>query len=422
MHNIKIAYVGMTHLGINYGVAAAGKGFGVIGYDPRADIIARLNSGDATVVEPGLTEALQARKDKLFFTDKISAITECDLVYIAPDVSTNDQGISDLSYISSLIDQVIPQLKADAVLIVLAQVPPGFTSVLPWPAAQKFYQVETLVFGQALNRAEQPERLIVGCADPQQLHPKLATFLQAFNCPVLPMGYESAELCKIAINCCLVAMVSVANTLGELCEKIGANWSEIVPALKLDKRIGPHAYLQPGLGLSGGNLERDLATVVNLSNAYGSDSSVIQAFRNNSAHRRNWPLNTLFTQVLAINPHAKVAVLGLTYKENTHSLKNSPAIKFVQDAKNCAITAYDPVINELDTSLNNVAIANSALQAAQGADVLAVMTPWAEFKELSLIQLGNVMRSKIILDPFKVFNPDAVRQAGFVYHTLGKSN
>ena len=125
-------------------------------------------------------------------------------------------------------------------MVVLCQVPPGFTRRLPLPPERLFYQVETLVFGRAVERATRPERYMVGCADPAKPLPKpFATLLGAFGCPILPMRYESAELAKIAINCCLVASVTVANTLAGLSERIGADWSEIMPALKLDARIGP---------------------------------------------------------------------------------------------------------------------------------------------------------------------------------------
>ena len=99
------------------------------------------------------------------------------------------------------------------------------------------------------------------------------------------MRYESAELAKISINCCLVASVTVANTLAEFCERIGADWSEIVPALKLDRRIGPYAYLTPGLGIAGGNLERDLATVQRLSDAHGTEAGLISAWPPTAGYR-----------------------------------------------------------------------------------------------------------------------------------------
>src|SRR5262249_7034726 len=166
------------------------------------------------------------------------------------------------------------------------------------------------VFGRGVGGATRPERYMVGCADPAKALPKpFATLLGAFGCPILPMRYESAELAKIAINCCLVASVTVANTLAGLSERIGADWSEIVPALKLEARIGRHAYLAPGLGIAGGNLERDLATIARLAAATGSEASVVAAWVANSNYRRDWALRVLHSEVLSRNADALIAIL-----------------------------------------------------------------------------------------------------------------
>ena len=136
--------------------------------------------------------------------------------------------------LTALIGDVAATMRPDAIMVVLSQVPPGYTRALGvLPPQRLYYQVETLVFGQAVERATKPERTIVGCADPAApLDPRFRAVLDAFGCPILPMRYESAELAKISINCCLVASVTVGNTLAELCERIGADWSEIAPALE----------------------------------------------------------------------------------------------------------------------------------------------------------------------------------------------
>src|ERR1700751_6088434 len=134
----------------------------------------------------------------------------------------------------------------------------------------------------------QPERYIIGWASPDQpLYARYSLLLGAFSCPILPMRLESAELAKISINMCLVASISVANTLAELCEAVGADWSEIDRSLPLDRRIGPYAYLQPGLGIAGGNLERDLATVMRLGQAHGTDTGFVAAAIANRAYPQN---------------------------------------------------------------------------------------------------------------------------------------
>jgi UDPglucose 6-dehydrogenase len=209
---------------------------------------------------------------------------------VAPDIATDDFGRSDLAPIDDLLNLTFSAARDDAVIVVLSQVPPGFSRERIRSERALYYQVETLIFGRAVERALYPERYIIGCADPKEALPvAYEAFLVAHNCPILKMRYESAELAKISINMCLVASVSTANTLAELCEKIGADWSEIVPALKLDRRIGQFSYLAPGLGIAGGNLERDLATVCNFADEFGTDSGVVKSWIANSKRRRDWP-------------------------------------------------------------------------------------------------------------------------------------
>ena len=139
------------------------------------------------------------------------------------------------------------------------------------------------------------------------------------------MRYESAELTKIAINCCLAASITIANTLGEIAERIGADWAEIVPALKLDRRIGPHAYLTPGLGIAGGNIERDLTTTLKLSEEVGSEASVVAAYLRNSAHARDWALRVLHRAVLSQSRRSGPRGAWPRLQGEHHSIKNSPS-------------------------------------------------------------------------------------------------
>lgn len=415
-----IGFAGMTHLGISSAAAAAGRGFDTVCFDADAALIARLKSGTLPVVEPGLPELLEQSRSRIIYTAHVADLKRCAVVYIAADVPTDDQGRSDLSDIRALIDAVSGGLGRDAILVVLCQVPPGFTRSLTFPKERLYYQVETLIFGRAVERAMHPERFILGCAEPDRpLHQALHAFLSAFGCPILPMRYESAELAKISINCCLVASVTVANTLAELSERIGADWSEIAPALKLDKRIGPQAYLAPGLGLAGGNLERDLATVLRLAEETGSEAGLIESFMRNSRHRRDWVLRTLHEQVLAANPKAVIGVLGLAYKENTHSTKNSPSLALIANLKPWRVRIFDPVVPASAATHPDATGCASPLEAAQGVDALVIMTPWAAFRDLKADQLARAMAGHAVIDPYRVLDGKAVTAAGLDYFTLG---
>ena len=417
----RIGYAAMTHLGLNSGVAAAEKGFETVCFDADPALIDRLGKGDLPVLEPDLPELLGKNRARITFTAEAADLKRCDIVYVALDVPTDDAGKSDLTDLDRLLELTIPALGPKATLVVLSQVPPGFTRARMRPGLSLYYQVETLIFGRAMERALYPERFIVGCADPAApLPPALQTYLEAFGCPILPMRFESAELTKIAINCCLVSSISVANTLAELCEGIGAVWGEIAPALKLDRRIGQYAYLSPGLGIAGGNLERDLATVIRMSEAVGGDAGVVRAWVANSRHRRDWAARTIKRVLLDANPGATVAVWGLAYKENTHSVKNSPSLATLRQLPGARLVLHDPVVAASAAEHARATGANDPLEAVAGADALMILTPWPQYKNVAPAAIAKAMRGKIVLDPYGVLDARAAHEAGLEYHTLGR--
>jgi UDPglucose 6-dehydrogenase len=417
-----IGFAGMTHLGLNSAAASAERGFDVICFDPDLALVDALNADRLPVVEPDLPEMLQRRRAQLRFTADAGLLKACDVIYVAPDVPTDDTGSSDLGPIRALIGIVDAAMAPAAVMVVLSQVPPGFTRGLSRPEVVRYYQVETLIFGRAIERALHPERLIIGCADPTvPLPAALAAYLAAFDCPILPMRYESAELCKISINMVLVAQLSCANTIAELCEKIGADYGEIAPALRLDRRIGPSAYISPGMGISGGNLERDLATFNRLGDAMGTSTGVVRAWQHNSGYRRNWALRTLHATVLDRVSAPLIAVLGLAYKENTDSVKNSPAVALVQALRPFRVQAYDPVVAPRREWHPAMAVASGALAACAGADAVLIMTPWPEFRAIELEKLATALRGRVVIDPYGMLERRASMACGLKYHRLGVS-
>jgi UDPglucose 6-dehydrogenase len=343
------------------------------------------------------------------------------LVFVALDVATNDANESDLAPLESLLARVIPQLAPSATLVIMSQLPPGFSRRLQkqLPAGVELcYQVETLIFGNAVTRAVTPERIIVGCG--AALPGMYASYLEAFDCPILRMRYESAELCKIALNCFLVSSVATSNTLAGICERIGADWREIVPALRSDRRIGPHAYLDPGLGIAGGNLERDLVTVQRLAAENGCDAGVVTAWQRNSQYRKDWVLRRLFESGLLDHPEqTHIGVWGLAYKQETHSTKNSPSLGLLRALNSYSFQAYDPVAQINGAEFPHVRICSGMQEAARDADVLVVMTPWREFADARLDTVLPCMRGRTLLDPLGVLAERQCQRLGFQYQRMG---
>lgn len=418
--NITIGCVGMTHLGLIHAVAFAEKGFNLICYDDSPQLIAELQAQQMPVNEPQLDDLVVKCSSRILFTHERSELQRCDLVFIACDVPTDDNGNSDLNVIQQFIERTTPVMAENAILIILSQVPPRFTRQVQWQKQQLFYQVETLIFGRAMERALYPERYIVGADDPNKDLPgAYQTLLSAFNCPILKMRYESAELAKISINMFLVASVTTTNTIAEICENIGADWEEIAPALRLDKRIGQHAYLSPGLGIAGGNLERDLNTINKLGKAYATDTGTVHAWLKNSQYRRDWVLRCLQTNVLNQHKNPIICVLGLAYKPNTHSIKNSPSIALINCLKEYSIQAHDPIVRGLDMA--HVTQYGDVSAAINSADVVIIMNPCLEYQNLSIIQVLEHMQGNIIIDPYRVLKKSPNQSLNCNYFSLGQT-
>lgn len=417
-----IGFAGLSHLGLVTGISVASKGFDVVGFDSDEGLVATLNTGKLPVHEPQLPELLGKSQGRIRFTSSAADLAACEVVFVAPDVATNDENISDLRPLQGLIDRVTPHLKRGATLVLHSQVPPGFTRPLRKKLAplgiEVFYQVETLVFGRAVERALQPERFMVGFEDVSAALPQAyAQLLGSYDCPLLRMRYESAELCKISINMYLISSVTVTNMLAEICSKVGADWSEIAPALRLDRRIGQHAYLSPGLGLSGGNLERDLATIRRVGYETGADVSPAEAFQRDSAYRADWVLRTLRAEVLAKVPQPVLALWGLAYKPNTKSLKNSPSLRLLRQLQGISVRAYDPQV-DLGPGFPSVTQVRSPLEACRGVHALVLMTPWEEFRSVSPAELEAPLAGGVIIDPFGLF-AEGPRPASLRYFRLG---
>lgn len=230
------------------------------------------------------------------------------------------------------------------------------------------------------------------------------------------MKYESAELAKISINMYLISSITTTNLLCQICEKTSAKWSEILPSLKLDKRIGRHAYLKPGLGISGGNLERDLNTITEICKNNEIDSNLFKLWKKKSNYHRRWILRK-FEQVTKKNKISRIAMLGLAYKAGTDSTKNSPSIMIINKLKEkYKIKAYDPIVKKLN--YKNVNFVRSIFEALKESEILFIMTPWKEFKNLSANKIKKFMNGNIIFDPYGILNKKKFLKFKFNYYSI----
>jgi UDPglucose 6-dehydrogenase len=421
-------FLGLSHLGIISSVGWASLGQPVLALDPDAATVQRLQRGDLPIREPGLPELLARSRDHVAFTSDLSRLAECPLVVVARDVPTDSGNASDLEPVLDLVDQAVPHLRPGVVLVVMSQVPAGFTralgeriraarSDLPF---ELYYWVETLIFGDAVRRCLEPERFMVGCADVAQPLPIVfRQGLARFGCPILPMTYESAELTKTAINLYLVGSVTYANMFADLCEAVGADWSQMVPALRLDKRIGPAAYIRPSLGVAGGNLERDLITIQRLCQEHGVDSAYLDAMIDANARRFNWVHRKLQERVFSQRAEPNLALWGLAYKKNTHSTKNSPALRLIAElAGRAAIRAWDPAVGQAAVG-DGVAVLGSRDAVLSDSDCLLIMADWDDFADADLMAIRQQMRRPVVIDSVAVLQSRRDEMQGIDYVAMG---
>ena len=420
MSSLVLGYIGLSHLGLCYSAASAEKGFKVYSFDEDKTKVKKLINNENYVFEKNLDKILKRRLNKnIHFYDHFQNLNKCDIVFISEDVPTDNNGKSNLNNIKKTITKATKFLNKNATLVILSQVHPGFTRKINWHKNKLYYQVETLIFGQAILRAKKPERIIIG-ANNENIHieKNYKFFLNSFKCPILKMNYESAEITKISINFLLISNISSANLLSKMCENIGADWLDVIPALRMDKRIGNFSYIEPGLGLSGGNLERDLFTLKKLSKNLRINDKIIDSYIYSSKKNKLWVYDKLKNLISSKKKNYKIAMLGLTYKENTNSIKNSASIFLLKKLYKKNIVVYDPKanLNNLNFKVRRVSSVSDALI---NADVLIIMNKWDEFFKIGKNLIYSKMKGKLIIDPFGVLKNLNLSQCGFDYKRLG---
>jgi UDPglucose 6-dehydrogenase len=403
---LNVAFFGMSHLGIVSAISLATKDFQCFGVDTNSSLINDLNLRKWPILEPNLDELFENAKNNLTFTSDINILKNCEIIYVSQDVPTDASGNSDLRGIEKLIKLASEITSITTRIIILCQVPPGFTREMKKYHSNISYQVETLIFGEAFNRALQPERIIVGVDNANMpIESNYNSLLMSFSCPIISVDFETAEFTKLSINAYLAAFVATTNSLNDLATSIGADWSLIKQSLILDKRIGKYAYLSPGLGISGGNIERDLRTLDNL--ALVKDKNQVSLFRTyleNSQLNKEWLNSIIDREVLSQNPNAKIGILGIAYKENTNSTKNSLALTIVAKYSKNIIGAYDPAA-VFPQELSYIKVFSTPQECIKASDVIIIVTPWSEFSRIDLDQITNKhLSTLIVIDPFRIFS------------------
>lgn len=387
-----IFFLGLSHLSLCYAAAALKKGYKVNIIDFKNEVNDYYNN--KKVYEPELSSILKKYKKNFLISDNFKKLKTAKIIFLAKDLKTNYQNKVKLFEIKKLLKK-ISFLSSKKILVVKSQVPVGFTRKIHWNVNLKFHFVETLIFGKAINRAMFPERIIIGKHQDNSKIPQiLLSFFKNFKCPIIEMKYEESELTKGFINTYLASQVITTNYLNEFSKLYKANWSKIKNALSLDKRIGKFAYLNPGLGLSGGNIERDLKTISDNRLKLGLNSSFTDILLEQSNYYKNW----VNKKISIINKKKFIiGILGYTYKLNTLSTKNSPQSTLLNSFKN-KFLIYDQfyIHKTLSVSLKKI------------LELSNIVVIYHNIEELKNINFNKYKNINYVIDPFKLLECNSI--------------
>jgi UDPglucose 6-dehydrogenase len=424
---MKVVVVGLWHLGC-VTVACCAEHFRVVGLDFDAETIAHLNSGRAPIIEPGLDELIQRgleSRQLSFTTNQKDALENADILWVCFDTPVDENDVPDSAFVLDRIERCLSDLNPGATVLISSQLPAGTCRQLKEKHIDQGLSFacspENLRLGKALEIFRNPDRVVVGVQNGHARGILEKLFTPFAGDRVIWMTTESAEMTKHAINAFLALSVTFANEIARLSESVGANAQEVEQGLRSESRIGPKAYLRPGSAFAGGTLARDVVTLTHIARDHGESAELLAAIlRSNEAHK-TWALRRLdaiYENLSAIT----VAVLGLTYKPGTNTLRRSGAIELCLKLleRGARVQCYDPVVKALPAELAPAKICENVSDALRHADAAIVATEWPQIKEADWPTLMQTMKQPpVILDANRFLNLRADALHGVRYFAVG---
>jgi UDPglucose 6-dehydrogenase len=428
--DMNIAVLGLWHLGSVYAAGAAAAGHSVTGWDHDPAAVESLASGKPPVSEPDLTEQIGAglKNGSLRFTQDLSAaVSGADVVWITYDTPVDELDRADCAFVTSKVVDALPLLKSGAVILVSSQLPVGSVRELEEKAAilgradlEFACSPENLRLGKAVKLFAAPDRVICGIRTAQGKE-ILERLWRPITERVEWMGVESAEMVKHAINAFLATSVAFGNEIAVLCEAMGADAKEVERGLKSESRIGPGAYVGPGLAFAGGTLARDIAFLSSTSGREDQRPILIPAVRASNDRHKHWPLDKL-KSLFNVLDEKTFALWGLAYKPGTDTLRRSSALELACSLLEAGarVRAHDPAVRVLPEEFDGrMELSPSALAAADGADAVVVCTPWEDYRAVKAKDLASVMRRPLVIDPARFLFGSLGRKDGIIYEAIG---
>jgi UDPglucose 6-dehydrogenase len=454
MDAMNVTIIGTGYVGLTTGAALAYLGHQVTCVDKNPAIVETLQSGQATIHEPGLEELLQEAMPRLHFQTTIPDLYGQGVVVIAVGTPTKQNGDADLQYVDAAAREVAEQIQDGAQLVVVnkSTVPIGSArhvegiiqrslaasgvSASVWVASNP----EFLAEGRAMHDTLYPDRIVIGAEDPTAIG-----MLRELYAPLLEQTFEpprstprperyplpslitttptSAELTKYAANAFLATKISFINEFACLAEKVGADITQVARAIGLDSRIGPR-FLQAGIGWGGSCFGKDTRAILSTAKSYDYHMPIVEAAIQVNQRQRLHVIDRL-QQHLKVLRGTTIGLLGLAFKGNTDDLRDAPALTLIEHlhARGAVVRVHDPIAIENARRFYPelpVEYCESPECLAIGCDALVIVTDWAEYKHLPWGKLRERMRGDLLLDARNLVNPQDVTGHGLTYVGVGR--
>jgi len=426
---MKLSVIGCGYVGLVSGVCFADAGHDVICIDNNPEKINSLQNNKVPIYEPGLEELLL--KNSINFTLNIGKeIENSDIILIAVGTPTSDSGEADLSQIFQCAEEIGNFINPGTLVIVKSTVPVGtcdeIEKIIQENSTHSDFTVvsnpEFLREGNAISDFVNPDRIVVGLKDNNKKDIILDLYSKIISKDkILFTTRRSSELIKYASNSMLAMRIIFINEIADLCEKIGADVTDIAKGMGLDQRIGPH-FLEPGPGFGGSCFPKDARALIESGKKFNAPQSLLESvIEGNEKRKKNISKKVL--EKLDTKVEKEVGILGVTFKAETDDIREAPSLIVIPDLikEGLNLSVYDPEgISEASKLIDNVAWKKSAYEVAENSNCIIILTDWQEFKDLDLEKLRNLMKRPLIYDFRNIFDPDSMKKLGFEYFSIGR--
>ena len=431
---MKLAVIGTGYVGLVAGACFAESGNDVVCVDKDQAKIDTLNAGQMPIYEPGLEELVRRNRQegRLTFTTALdAAVKEAEIVFIAVGTPQGEDGSADLQHVLGVARDIARAMNGYKVIVDKSTVPVGTSekvaAVIRAETTQPFSVVsnpEFLKQGAAIDDFMKPDRVVIGTSDQQSTDMMLELYspFTRTGAPIMVMDPASAELAKYAANAMLATRISFKNEVANVCELVGADVDHVRKAIGSDRRIGT-SFLFPGVGYGGSCFPKDVKAMMHFAQEKQYDFKILNAVESVNATQKT-RLFAKMEQHFGSMKGRTVAIWGLAFKPKTDDMREAPSIPLVKSLQQAGarVQAYDPEAAKVARSIfgDGVEYFPTNYEALRGADCLAIVTEWNEFRRPDFDRMRALMTAPVVFDGRNLFTPAQMKQHGFTYYSIGR--